>query len=48
MRDAGKPDAAGEVWVGFYAALLTSMPKKIRKAFMEIVLKVAEEMDRED
>jgi hypothetical protein len=48
MRDAGKPDAAGEVWVGFYAALLTSMPKKIRKDFMEIVLKVAEEMDRED
>jgi len=47
LRDAGKSEAAGEVWVEFYAALLTSMPKETRKMFMEIVLKVAEEMDEE-
>jgi len=47
LRDAGKSNAAGVIWVGFYAALLTSMPKEIRKTFMEIVLKAAEEMDEE-
>jgi len=47
MRDAGRLDAAGELWAEFYATLLIGLPKEDRKKFMKIVLKVAEDMDKE-
>ena len=47
LRDAGRLDAAGKLWAEFYAALLIGLPKEDRKRFMKIVLKVAEEMDKE-
>ena len=47
LRDAGMLDAAGELWLEFYATLLIGLPKEDRKRFMKIVLKVAEDMDKE-
>ena len=47
LRDAGRLDAAVELWAEFYATLLIGLPKKDREKFMKIVLKVAEEIDRE-
>ena len=32
LRDVGWLDAAGELWAGFYAALLIGLPKEDRKS----------------
>jgi len=47
LRDAGVLDVAAELWAEFYATLLFGLPKEDRKRFMDIVLKVAEDMDKE-
>jgi hypothetical protein len=47
LRDAGMLKVAGELWAEFYATLLIGLPKEDRKKFMKIVLKVAEDMDKE-
>ena len=47
LMDAGRLDVAGGLWAEFYATLLVGIPKEDREKFMEIVLKVAEEMEKE-
>jgi hypothetical protein len=45
VREAGRLEVAVQLWVEFYATLLTDLPKEVRRQFMEAVLDVAEEID---
>jgi hypothetical protein len=48
IRKAGKPDLAGRLWAEHVASLFTCVPHGHRKAFVDIVLKLAEGMEEED
>ena len=45
VKKAGKPDVAGMVWSEHIASLLACIPRKLRKRFVEVVLKLADAMD---
>jgi hypothetical protein len=45
VREAGRLEVAVQLWVEFYATLLTDLPKEVRRQFLEAVLDVAEEID---
>ena len=46
LSEAGKPDIAGELCGEFFATLLIDFPKEDRRQFMEIVLRIADEIDK--
>jgi hypothetical protein len=46
VREAGRLEVAVQLWVEFYASLLTDLPKEVRRQFLEAVLDVAEEIDK--
>ena len=46
VREAGNLEVSVWLWVGFYATLLTDLPKEVRKQFMEAVLDFADEIDK--
>ena len=46
VREAGKLEVAVQLWVEFYATLLTDLPKEVRRQFMETVLDVADDIDK--
>jgi len=48
IEKTGKSGIVGMIWAGIYAKLLIAIPKQIRKEFMEAVLKMAEEMEKEE
>jgi len=47
LVDAGKDDMAGMLCAEFYASMFLVVPKEERRKFMEIILKMAEEMEKE-
>jgi len=46
VREAGRLEVAVQLWVEFYATLLTDLPKEVRRQFMEAVLDVADDIDK--
>jgi len=48
IKKAGKADVAGRLWAEHVASLFACVPREHRKGFVDIVLKLAEGMEKAD
>lgn len=47
IKRAGKPDVASRLWAEHVASLLACVPRRYRRRFVNIVLKLAEGMEKD-